>query len=111
MDNLFYCETAAVSCTLSLDCVLPAVQEDVFVLPQRKCDSGWFITLQVPAVCSNWQFDTQAIRAILITVTNAVFRRAVKSVRSLAVACRRFYQSQFNDERELLRLLKMARRL
>ena len=111
MDSLFYCETAAQSCTLSLDGVLPSVQQEVFVLPQIECEAGFCITVQVPAVCSSWQFNVQALRDIFVTVTNAVFRRAVRSVRSLAVACRRLYQSQFNNDRELLRLLKMARRL
>ena len=111
MDSLFYCETAAQSCTLSLNGVLPAVQQEVFVLPQIEYETGCCITVQVPAVCSSWQFNVQAIRDIFVTVTNAVFRRAVRSVRSLAVACCRLYQSQFNTDRELLRLLKMARRL
>ena len=111
MSNLCYCESAAQGCTLSLNCVLPAMQEEVFVLPRIEFKAGWCITLQVSSASQLWQFDASALRAVLITVTNAVFRRAVQSVRNLAVACRRFYQNQICDERELLRLLKMARRL
>ena len=111
MSNLYYCETAAHGCTLSLNGVLPTVQEEVFVLPRIEYDAGWCVSLQVSAASPVWQFDAGALRAVLITVTNAVFRRAVQSVRNLAVACRRFYQNQICDERELLRLLKMARRL